>query len=245
MIAVDLTGQLRRKRRPIVILVVILMMALAVEVGFYLGQHSAFSGMGANPETYQAMQAELLSVKNALRSRDAELEIVSTRREVDRQTLELVRKELAGQNDEIAALEEGLAFYRGLMSPGDIAPGLNLHGVELTVGEQPGHYFFRIVLQQEARKHALLKGTLEAVISGVMDGEVAEYSLAELSDDIEADGIALQFRYFQSIEGQLVLPQGFEPREVRVQASTKKPNKFEIREEYPWQLEERFTHVGK
>jgi hypothetical protein len=243
--AVDLTAQLRRKRRPIVILVVVLMMALAVEVGFYLGQHSAFSGMGANPETYQAMQAELLSVENALRSRDAELEIVSTRREVDRQTLELVRKELAGQNDEIAALEEGLAFYRGLMSPGDIAPGLNLHGVELKEGEQPGHYFFRIVLQQEARKHALLKGTLEAVISGVMDGEVAEYSLAELSDDIEAEDIALQFRYFQSIEGQLVLPQGFEPSEVRVQASTKKPHNFEIREEYPWQLEERFTHVGK
>ena len=245
MIAVDLTAPLRRKRRPIVILIVILMMALAVEVGFYLGQHSAFSGLGANPETYRAMQAELLSVENALRSRDAELEIVSTRREIDRQSLELVRKELAGQNDEIAALEEGLAFYRGLMSPGDIAPGLNLHGVELKEGEQPGHYFFRIVLQQEARKHALLKGTLEAVISGVMDGEVAEYSLAELSDDIEADDIALQFRYFQSIEGQLVLPQGFEPREVRVQASTTKPDKFEIREQYPWQLEERFTHVGK
>jgi hypothetical protein len=28
-------------------------------------------------------------------------------------------------------------------------------------------------------------------------------------------------------------------------ASTEKPHKFEIRENYPWQLEERFTHVGK
>ena len=241
----NLSGQLRRKRRPIIILVVILVLALAVEAGFYLGQHSAFGGMGATPETYQAMQAELISVQNALRSRVAELEIVGTRREVDRQTLELVRKELAGQNEEIAALEEGLAFYRGLMSPGDIAPGLNLHDLELTVGERPGHYFFRIVLQQEARKHALLKGKLEAVISGVQDGNEVEYSLAELSDDIEAEGVPLQFRYFQSIEGQLVLPQGFEPGKFRVQASTKKPHEFEIREEYPWQLEERFTHVGK
>jgi hypothetical protein len=242
---VDLTGQLKRMRRPIVILVVILLLALAVEVGFYFGQHSAFGGMGADPDNYQAMQAELISVENALRSRDAELEVTRTRREIDRQTVELVRKGMADQNEEIAALEEGRAFYRGLISPGDIAPGLNLHGLELMVGEQPGHYFFRIVLQQEARKHALLKGKLEAVISGVMDGKVAEYSLAELSDDIEGDGIALQFRYFQSIEGQLVLPQGFEPGEVRVMASTEKPHKFEIRENYPWQLEERFTHVGK
>ncbi len=241
----NLTGQLRRSRRPVVILVAILVVALAVEAGFYLGQHSAFNGLGADPETYQDMQAELISMKNALRSRNAELEIVSTRREVDQQALELVRKDLAAQNEEIAALEEGLAFYRGLMSPGEIAPGLNLHVLELMAGELPRQYFFRIVLQQEARKHALLKGSLEAVISGVKGGEVVEYSLAELSDDLEAERIALQFRYFQSIEGELVLPEGFEPVEIRVQASTKKPNNFEISVIYPWHLEERFTHVGK
>lgn len=241
----DLTGQLRRSRRPVVILVAILVVALAVEAGFYLGQHSAFNGLGADPETYQDMQAELISMKNALRSRSAELEIVSTRREVDQQALELVRKEMAGQEEEIAALEEGLAFYRGLMSPGEIAPGLHLHVLELMAGELPRQYFLRIVLQQEARKHALLKGSLEAVISGVKGGEVVEYSLAELSDDLEAEQIALQFRYFQSIDGELVLPEGFEPVEVRVQASTRKPNNFEISESYPWHLEERFTHVGK
>ena len=237
--------QLRQGKRPVVILVAILLLALAGEVGFYLGQHSAFAGMGASPETYQAMQAELIAVEGALRSRSAELEIISTRHEVDRQALEMVRKELAGQQEEIAALEEGLAFYRGLMSPGKIAPGLNLHTVELSAGELPRQYIYRIVLQQEARKHVLLKGELEAVISGVIDGELVEYPLAELSEDFELGGVALQFRYFQSIEGQLVLPPGFEPTELRVQASTKAPHKFEISEKYPWRLEERFTHVGK
>lgn len=241
----SLIDQLKRGKRPIVVLVAILILALAGEVGFYLGQRSAFAGMGATPQTYPAMQAELIAVESALRSRDAELEIISTRHEVDRQALELVRKELAGQKEEIAALEEGLAFYRGLMSPGKIAPGLNLHAVELRAGELPRQFFFRIVLQQEARKHALLKGELEAVISGVLDGEVVEYSLAELSEDLELGAVALQFRYFQSIEGQLILPPGFEPAEVRVQASTKAPHKFEISEKYPWRLEERFTHVGK
>ena len=239
------TDQLIRGKRPIVILVALLIVALAVEVGFYLGQRSAFAGMGASPKTYPAMQAELIAVENALRSRDAELEITSTRHEVDRQALELVRKELAGQEEEIAALEEGLAFYRGLMSPGNIAPGLNLHAVELKAGPLPQQYFFRIVLQQEARKHALLKGELAAVISGTLDGEVVEYPLAELSEDFDAGAVPLQFRYFQSIEGRLTLPPGFTPTEVQVQASTKAPHKFEISEKYPWRLEERFTHVGK
>jgi hypothetical protein len=242
---VDLTTSLLRKKRPIVVLVVILVLALALEAGFYLGQHAAYSGMGAEPETYQAMQEELIFVENALRSRGAELEILGTRREVDRQALELVRKDLAGQNEEIAALNEGLTFYRSLMSADDIAPGLRLRGIELMAGEQPRQYFFRIVLQQESRKHEQLKGSLTATISGMTDGAPMEYSLAELSEDYGDAGIPLQFRYFQSIEGQLVLPEGFEPGEVRVLADTLKPNKFEIREEYPWQLEERFTHVGK
>lgn len=240
-----LTSRLGRMKRPIVVLVVTLVLALAVEAGFYFGQHTAYGGMGADPKAYQAMQVELMSVENALRSRNAELEILSTRHEVDRQALELVRKDMAAQNEEVAALEEGLAFYRSLMSPSDIAPGLNIRGIELMAGEQPRQYFFRIVLQQEARKHALLKGSLSAVISGLMAGVAVEYSLAELSEDAGDGGIALQFRYFQSIEGHLVLPDGFEPREVTVQASTLKPQKFEIREEYPWQLEEKFTHVGK
>jgi len=242
---VDVTSLLHQRRRPIVVVVAGLVLVLALEGGFHLGQHAAYRGMGAKPKSYKAMQAELIVVENALRSRDAELAIQQTRNEVDRQALELVRKELAGQNEAIAGLEEGLAFYRSLMSPGEIAPGLSLRGLDLMAGEQPRQYFYRIVVQQEARTYKELKGNLSVVISGQREGKTVEYPLAELSDDFKGGGADLAFRYFQSVEGQLVLPEGFDPGSVRVEARTRKPNEFVIREEYPWQLEERFTHVGK
>jgi hypothetical protein len=236
---------MREKRRPLLILVATLVLALVLEAGFYLGQRAAYHGMGAKPKSYAAMQAQLLELESSLRSRSAELAVQSTRHEVDRQALEMVRKELASQKEEIAGLEEGLAFYRSLISPGDIAPGLSLRGIELKAGEEPGSYSYRIVVQQEARKHDMLKGSLSAVVQGQLDGAAVAYPLAELSDDIDAGGVPLQFRYFQSITGQLVLPEGFEPTAVEVEATTLKPHKFEVRERYPWQLEERFTHVGK
>ncbi len=237
--------RLQRLRRPIFIVVVLLLLALVLEIGVYLGQHAAFAGMGAAPEAYVAMQSELLAAQNALKSQEEELAIRRTRQEVDRHALELVRKEMAGQREEIAGLEEALGFYRSLISPGDIAPGLSLRGVELMAGDRPGRYFYRIVVQQEARKHEQLKGELEVVISGVRAGEQVQYSLAELSEEFRGDGAALQFRYFQSSEGMMILPEGFEPGSVSVEARTLKPHKYNIREEYPWQLKERFTHVGK
>jgi hypothetical protein len=171
--------------------------------------------------------------------------ISRTRQEVDKHALELVRKELAGQRQEIAGLEEALGFYRSLISPGEISPGLSLRGMELMAGDQPRQYLYRIVVQQDARKHQQLKGELEVMISGVLGGEQVQFPLAELSEDFRDDGASLQFRYFQSSEGMMVLPEGFEPGSVRVEARTLKPHKYDIREEYPWQVKERFTHVGK
>ncbi|MEM8564175.1 MAG: DUF6776 family protein [Pseudomonadota bacterium] len=233
------------RRQIIIALVMLLILALAVELGFYLGQQVAYRGMGAEPENYQSMQVELMSLQTTLRERTTQLQVLEARRDIDLKALEMVRKELAVQQEEIAALEEGLALYRGLMASGELDPGLNLYDMELMAGERADHYFFRFILQQEARRHALLKGNLEAKVRGVAEGQFIELSLAELSEDISAAGVPLQFRYFQSIEGQMVLPDGFEPLEVTVEANTRKPNEFTIRESFPWQLEERLTHVGK
>jgi len=226
-------------------MVSLLLLALAVEAGFYLGQHTAFRGMGAKPKHYLAMQTELLAVQNTLRSQDAELEITRTRHEIDRKALELVRQEMAGMQEEIVRLEEGMEFYRSLMAPGEIAPGLSLRKPELRAGSGPREYFYRIVVQQDARKPEQLKGSLNAVVKGALNGEQVSYPLAELSEDIDDGGAALRFTYFQAIEGRLILPDGFEPGSISIEANTRTPHELEIGEEFPWQLQERFTHVGK
>lgn len=232
--------------RPFVVLAAAFLLALMLVAGFYLGQHAAYSGMGAEPASYREMQAELIEAQGLLHSRRAELEIQQTRHEVDRQALEMVRKELSAQKDTIAGLEEQLGFYRSFMDPGEVAgEGLILREVELVAGDEPRQFWYRIVVQQKARRHDLLKGGLRAAVSGELEGEEVEYSLKELSRDTEDDSLALRFRYFQLVEGEISLPEGFEPRNVTVTASTRTPQKLEVQEVFPWQVQERFTHVGK
>ena len=236
--------ELQRLSRQRLALVGVVLLGLLM-LAFLLGERAAYSGMGLNPELYRAMKSELPRLQGELGSLESELEVQRTQRQVSEQALEMVRREIAEQKEQISSLEEGLQFYRSLMAPGEIAQGLSLRPLELVPLEQPGHFSYRIVAQQEARKHSQLKGKLSVEVNGVLAEQQVSYQLAELSDDLEGTEVTLRFRYFQSIEGTLVLPEGFEPRSVSLVATATTPRKMEAREEFPWQLKEKFTHVGK
>lgn len=234
-----------RRQRKLQVVVTIMGLALVLFAGFYLGQRAAYSGMGLDPATFQQMEQRLPLLTSEISRLQGEMEVQLTRHEVDRQALEMVRREIVSQKEQLAVLEEGLLFYRSLMAPGEIAQGLSLRPVELVPLEVPGRYAFRIVAQQEARKHNLLKGELSAEVVGLLDGEEVSYPIAQLSDDVDGLDVPLRFRYFQSIEGELELPQGFEPKSVNLAARASSPRKSEVRVQYPWLVQERFSHVGK
>ncbi len=223
----------------------LVLLAVGGWAGFRYGQASARAEQGVDPAAYRSMQEELPGLQQELEGLQAELDVVQTRHAVDREALQLVRGEIADQKEQIASLEEGLRFYRGLMSPEDIAQGLSLRTPEIVARDPGGTYAFRIVALQGARKHELLKGELRAEVFGQLDGETQSHPLAALSGDIEEGAITLRFRYFQAIEGELALPQGFEPHGISIVASSSSPRKAEVRERYAWQVQERFTHVGK
>lgn len=238
-----LNNQQRRIR--LLVLALGLLLLLVLGAGFYLGQHAAYSGMGIDPEVYRAMQEELPQARERSRALAAELDVERTRHEVNRGALEILRREMAGQNEHVADLEEALQFYRSLMAPGEINQGLSLRAPELVAREEERRFGFRIVAQQEARKHQLLKGSLAVEVFGLQGRDPVSLPLSQLWDQADAEALALRFRYFQAIEGEITLPEDFVPRGLRIVATATTPRKVEVRADYPWQVQERFTHVGK
>jgi hypothetical protein len=232
-------------RRHLQVLAAALLAAVILAAGFYLGQLAAYSGMGIDPQLYRQLRVEQPQSQEQLQGLETELATLRSRNQVDRAALELLRSDLASQKSEIVDLEEGLRFYRELMAPGELAQGLSLRSPELVAIDGERRYAFRIVAQQEARKHETLKGTLYVEVFGLLEGEQVTYSLADLSDDLDKATLPLRFRYFQAIEGELSLPVGFDPQFINVTASATSPRKAEAREQYPWQVKEKFTHVGK
>jgi hypothetical protein len=233
------------RRREIQILVGAVVVAIVLALGFYLGQRASYSGMGVDPEAYGEMQAAVPVSSRQFGQLEHELDVSNTRNEVDRVSLEMVRREIAAQKKQILELEESLRFYRGLMAPEDIARGLILKPIELMATEADNRFTFRIVAQQEAQKHTLLKGALTVKVMGVAGEDELSFPLSALSENVNEEAVELRFRYFQSIEGVLVLPPDFQPKGVSMTATTTAPTKVKLQEFFPWVVSERFSYAGK
>ena len=152
---------------------------------------------------------------------------------------------MAAEKERTAELEEGLSFYRSMVVSDEPTKGLNLHQPELVPGDSKEQFSYRIFVQQKEREYEMVEGVLSVDVFGVRGEEEVSYPLAELSEGFGEGAAALHFRYFQAIEGELVLPEGFVPTGVILVARTSKPRETEIREQFPWELQERFINVGQ
>ncbi len=215
-------------------LFLLLLVTGALLIGMHLGRRVAEQGNAAA----EPAGANVAALQRALKDARAELEMNTTRHEVDRQSLEMVRAELASQKQEIAALEEDLRFYRGLMAPEAASAQISLESPDIRRGVAPGQYTYRIMVLQRARKHELARGSIEVAIAGMGSDGPVSYPLQELSDTVTDASLELGFRYFQAVEGAMALPEGFTPLAVEVAVSMQKPDKLDFTERYPWPLEE-------
>lgn len=183
-------------------------------------------------------QAEISILRNAL-------EVERKRHELDERALELVRSEIATGSQDRAALQEQLRFYRALMAPGRGAQSVSIRPPELVAKDDTGKVAFSVLVQQKANKHQRVRGTLTLQVKGMLAGQEVLYPVSELTDHLAEPEVELQFRYFQALEGELALPPNFEPTSLEVSAQITKPKKWVLDESFPWELQEKFTHVGK
>ncbi|MFV0276459.1 MAG: DUF6776 family protein [Parahaliea sp.] len=219
--------------------------ALLLAIGAVVGQQAVYRALGVDWDRYREVLRTGPETEARISELNEQLAAARTRHDIDRAALELVRKELARQRERIADLDEGLRFYRGLMAPGEIAQGFSLRGIELLARKRPRVYAYRIIAQQEARKHETVRGELKVSVLGTQNGQSVSYPLSALAEDVETDTVSLRFRYFQLVEGELNLPPGFTPQTVEIQANLSKPDKLATRQTFPWQLRTRFTAAGK
>ena len=218
---------------------------VVILVSFFSGGYSGLRQARETASENDSLRAELQLAQRQLSELQQWRENRETRDEIDSGALELVRQELADQHGVIAELEQGIRFYKSLMAPGETEEGLSVRGIDLIPGVDAGRYQFRILVQQNARKHDLLTGTLRVELQGVQQGSPAELELSLLSEQVPNPDIRLRFKYFQAIDGELALPEGFVPRKMVAYAKSSKPRKVEIRKEFTWSVQEKLSHVGQ
>ena len=122
---------------------------------------------------------------------------------------------LAERDEEIAALRADVAFYERFVGSTAQRRGLTVHQLALTPrGGQAWHY--TATLTQNLNRGAVSSGRLSLAVEGTRDGRLEQLDWAALRQEPGAAGVEYSFKYFQQVEGEIILPPGFEPLRIRV-----------------------------
>lgn len=202
------------------------------EWGRFEGGYSKFSEVQRRREL--KAQIDALELENEKLT--AQVAAAELAREVDRKSYADVEKTLADLQAQVLKAREELTFYRGIVSPEDGIGGLRIQRFQVLRGSTEYEYRLRLVLAQSMRQDAVISGAVNIQIEGVRGNRPEVLSLAQAGGKTRADGLApFQFRYFQNLEQDVVLPEGFEPRAVNVEVRSSRL--APMRESYSWKVQ--------
>ncbi len=186
---------------------------LVFELGRYQGGYSVLD-QRREQEALQQIISQQAADADELRR---QITVLQTSQEIDRETYALVESNLSELQLRIQSQEEELAFYQGIISPEDGYAGLRIQSINFTAAELEQHYILRLVLVQSISHDRRVTGVVRLNIEGSRAGEADELSPDEILIDSESGNIPYAFRYFQGLQGVVVLPADFEPDQVNVE----------------------------
>lgn len=207
-------------------------LAYALIAGFLLAL--AFGGWGLwtvlrpipddAPARLQAQQRELQALQQKVAtltrsdqiSRDANADLQTT---------------LSERDEEIAGLRADVAFYERFVGATGQRRGLTVH--ELSLRPQDAQtWHFQATLTQNLNRGAVIKGRVSLEVEGTQDGRMQQLNWAALRRQPKAPGVEYSFKYFQQVEGDILLPAGFKP--VRVMVRLQPASGASVEQSFPW-----------
>lgn len=214
------------------------LMAAIGYISYELGHRRGMAGQEQALQDVAALSTALNTRTKQVSELEQQIANIQLGAEVDRQSNEDVRQEVIDLKDQVAKLEEDNSFYRNLMAPTGNKRGLTFGAVEIIDTDSARTFDYKVVLQQLAVNHQLLNGYLSFNVIGKLNGIEAEFSLNQLSDQVSTDRIKLRFKYFQTVQGRLSLPEGFEPERIELVASSTGKEAVTIEKRFGWLVEE-------
>ncbi|GGA87488.1 hypothetical protein GCM10011521_27360 [Arenimonas soli] len=191
----------------------------------------------AAPGRDQLRQELKLTSERAARSEDVARQLrqnVATLRrsdQISRAANTELQATLAEREEEVSALRADVAFYERLVGATGQRRGLSVHDA-VFARESGGTWRYTVTLTQNLNRGAISKGEARMSVEGVSEGRLVNLGWAELLQKPDATGQPFSFRYFQQLEGSVMLPEGFTPQRVRVQLRS---GGSTVEQAFPWE----------
>ena len=191
----------------------LVVLGTASYLGFTFGNHQ-----------FEVQQKEISKLSKSIDSLSEEnnkltrnLNILGVELEVQRLANQQAQKDIEQGMAREAQLREQLSFYQKVMAPELKDQGFVIDAVEIETTLSANFYRFNLVLMQQSKTKAVVKGNLDVRISGSEQGQPKELRLLDLMEE-GTEPLTFSFKYFQVIDGGFMLPENFEPEKITVHA---------------------------
>ncbi|MDU0352804.1 DUF6776 family protein [Paraglaciecola aquimarina] len=210
----------------------VIVMGLCLYAGFHTG-NMYYLAQEDSIAVHQQSVANLKMENNRLIKN---LNILGVELEVAKLAQQKAFSELEQGIEREKALKTQIAFYQQVMSPESAPEGLQVDGFYVQPTLSLDTYRFELVLIQQNKMKNMLRGNLSIELRGSEKGQAKKYSLDALLVNPGKDKFKFGFKYFQVIDGELLLPEGFEPEQVSISADiyVNKRKKAELASTFDW-----------
>lgn len=215
-------------------LILLVFSVAAGAIGFVLGMAQAeFRGKDAvqTRAVLAGQVAQLRSENTQLRQALLKLERGS---QIDQQAILEAQRTMTRLETTISQLSSDLGFYKNIMAPGEVDKNLQVQRVSVSSLTGANRFSYKLSLTQVGDNSSYIEGLVAVNIIGQRKGEKEVIPLRDISDSVDTLGIKFRFRYFQDIEGALVLPEGFEAEAVQIIAQAEGEKAARVERTFGW-----------
>ena len=227
----------RPRRRALFITVLVSVVAASVVSGFLYGYCQGLSAQGAVQDERDKLKAELSALRIQNTDLSRQVAILDRSSMVDQRATAEVQATIRNLREQLAQLHQDVVFYRQVVSSDTVDTGLIVGQMNIYGTSDPGRFRYKLVMrQQDADGDSYLRGHVNVNLVGRRGDEQMIFALRDISDEQDQLDIRLGFKYFQTIEGELALPAGFEPERIQIAAVATEPVGKSIDQYFSWMV---------
>lgn len=179
-------------------------------IGYFVGNRQEL----AQSSLLVVQQETLDRQGKAIGQLKTELGVKDTQLATQKAAFEQLQTTLKSQEAQVQELKRQLAFFERIMRPTGEHVGVVIDNLTLQETSIPGRYHYRLALTQPAKKRELFRGQVQIRVEGSQGDKPRVLTGRDLGMKVSEWRYAL--RYFQLLEGNWQLPEGFVPDRIRV-----------------------------
>ena len=221
----------RPGRRFMLVALLVLGVSASAAGGFMYGYMNTL-------RSQQELSQQLIAAETENSELRRQVAILDRSSVMDQRATEEVQETIRGLRDRVAQLEQDIVYYRQVVSAETEDTGLIISQLDIDATREANRFRYKLVLrQQDADGDTFLTGHVNINLVGSQGEEQQILALRDLSAEQDQLDIRLRFKYFQNIEGELVLPDNFVPDRLQIAAVSVEPVEKSINQNFSWVVE--------